>query len=494
MNLTQKSLAAGALLLAASSTLQAQYAPPPPTQPFPGFLNQYLRTEDPYWANWDFGAQLRLRYEIRDNGGATFTGPAADFRRNLAPGTDNDNSLFMTKLLVRAGYTDKWWSAFIQGRQSTTTGDERNPNIESDGPLDLHQAFVTVGNHKEFPVSLKVGRQEMAYGDERLVGAFAWNNVGRVFDATKARWQTEHFTAEAFSGRVIIPDDNNFNKANDYDWFSGLYVTTKAVPKQTTEVYAFSRNASRGSPTALGVGLAAPLNGPAPRDIYTFGLRGKSNPGELGNWDYTYEFMAQFGHFNDPLRAASGQASLEHEAFAMVINGGYTFTDAPWTPRLGLEYSYASGDSNPNDNKHETFENLFPTNHKFYGYMDFFSLQNLHDVRLMLTAKPTPRLSLALEGHLFWLADDRDNLYAVNGARRGAIAPTPAGGYGLNSGYSKFVGGEIDLIAGYALTKFASLEAGFGHFFTGGYVNSTFAPVGGAQSANWVYLQTMLNF
>ena len=36
-------------------------------------------------------------------------------------------------------------------------------------------------------------------------------------------------------------------------------------------------------------------------------------------------------------------------------------------------------------------------------------------VRMMITAKPTPRLSLALEGHLFWLADDRDSLYAVNG-------------------------------------------------------------------------------
>ena len=133
-------LTTGALALAATATsVTAQYAPPPPTQPFPGFLNQYLRAQDPYWSNWDFGAQLRLRYEVRDNGGATFTGGPADFRKTLLPGTDNDNSLFMTKLLVRAGYTDKWWSAFIQGRASTTTGDERPLNLESDGPMDLHE-------------------------------------------------------------------------------------------------------------------------------------------------------------------------------------------------------------------------------------------------------------------------------------------------------------------------------------------------------------------
>ena len=491
MKPTQSLLTTGALALAATATTAtAQYAPPPPTQPFPGFLNQELRAADPYWANWDFGGLLRLRYEGKDNAGFTAAGFGGDFRK---AGVDNNNSYFMSKLLLRTGYTDKWWSAFLQGRSSTTTGDDRNPNAESDGPLDLHQAFVTVGNHKEFPVSLKVGRQELSYGDERLVGAFAWNNIGRVFDAAKVRWQHEHFTAEAFTSRVVIPDDNNANVSNDYDLFSGLYVTTKAVPKQTSDFYLLARNASAGSPTALGTGLAAALNGPSARDIYTLGTRGKSDPGAYGNWDYTYEAMAQFGHFNE--RAGAAIRSQKQEAYALVLNGGYTFADAPWTPRLGLEYSFASGDSDPTDGKHETFENLFPTNHKFYGYMDFFSLQNLHDVRIMLTAKPTPRLSLALEGHLFWLADDRDSLYAVNGTPRGGLTSTAGTGYGLNSSYSKFVGGEIDFIAGYSLTKFASLEAGFGHFFTGGYVNSTFSAVaGGSTSANWFYLQTTVTF
>ncbi|NBR84394.1 MAG: hypothetical protein EBS84_05070 [Proteobacteria bacterium] len=494
MNLNQKTIAAGALLLAAVPAAQAQYAPPPPTQPFPGFLNQELRAKDPYWANWDFGAQLRLRYESKDDAGFTAAGAAGDFKKT---GVDNNNAYFMTKLLLRVGYTDQWWSAFIQGRNSTTTGDDRNPNVESDGLLDLHQAYVTLGNHKEFPVSLKVGRQELSYGEERLVGAFAWNNVGRVFDAAKLRWQHEHFTAEAFTSHVVIPNDNNFNVSNEYDYFSGLYVTTKAIPKQSSDFYFLARNTAVGSATVATVGLLpataqTALNGPGPRDIYTLGARGKSDPGAYGNWDYTYEVMAQFGHFNE--RVGATIRSQKQEAYAYVLNGGYTFADTAWTPRLGLEYSYASGDSNPADNKHETFENLFPTNHKFYGYMDFLALQNLHDVRVMLTAKPTPQLSVALEGHLFWLADDRDSLYAVNGAPRGGLAGTPGTGYGLNSRYSKFVGGEIDFIAGYALNKFTSIEVGAGHFFTGGYLNSTFSAAGGSTDANWCYLQTTLNF
>ena len=34
----------------------------------------------------------------------------------------------------------------------------------------LLAAFVFLGNHKAFPVSVKVGRQELFYGDHRLVG------------------------------------------------------------------------------------------------------------------------------------------------------------------------------------------------------------------------------------------------------------------------------------------------------------------------------------
>jgi hypothetical protein len=317
-----------------------------------------------------------------------------------------------------------------------------------------------------------------------------------VFDAAKLRWQNEYFGADFFTSRVIIPDDNNLNVPNDYDWFSGIYATSKMLPKNTTELYFLSRNTAGGSPTALGVGLPAALNGPAPRDIYTAGLRLKSTPGEFGNWDYTAEFMGQFGHFNDARLAAN--QSLEHQAYAIVLNGGYTFADAWATPRVALEYSHGSGDSNPTDGKHETFENLFPTNHKFYGYMDFLSLQNLHDVRFVTTLKPHPRLSLGLEFHLFWLDSDLDNLYNVAGAPRGGLG-NPVGGYGSgygnNSANSKFVGSELDIVAGYTLTKFSSLEAGYGHFFRGDYIKNSFTTAGTQSTdADWFYLQINVNF
>ena len=52
-----------------------------------------------------------------------------------------------------------------------------------------------------------MGRQELIYGEERLIGAFGWNNIGRAFDAAKLRWQNAWFGADFFTGYPVIPAD-----------------------------------------------------------------------------------------------------------------------------------------------------------------------------------------------------------------------------------------------------------------------------------------------
>jgi len=500
MKLNLKTLATTSIVLAAINSIYGQYTPPPPVAPFPGFINEALRKNDPYMNQWDIGGAVRLRYELKENG--LGLPPANDFRDNTTATTQNDNDYFSSKILARIAYTDKWWSAYVEGRSSMTMGDERSttgagavPGIggnggpEQDGPVDLHQAYFTLGNHKEFPLSLKVGRQELSYGDERLVGAFAWNNIGRVFDAAKVRWQNPLFAAEAFVSKVVLPDDNNFNTWNDYNLFSGLHITTKKIPKNTTELYFFARNEEPGVATANpGAVLPFQVAAPYARDIYTIGGRLKSNPGDFGNFDYTVEGAFQFGTWEQ-----TAGTETAHQAYAFMANIGYTLNDYDSKPRFALEYAYGSGDSDPTDGKHETFDNLYPTNHKFYGYMDFFSWQNLHDVRAIFTIKPTARLSLALEGHMFWAADTGDNIYNAGGVGRGPNAPSGAG-FGRND-YDSYLGSEVDVVAGYAVNKFINLEAGYGHFFVGDYIEQTWDTPGfGSVDADWVYVQTVIRF
>lgn len=515
-----KHLSAGALVLAALNHAEAQYTPPAPPAPFQGFINEYLRGKDPYLNQWDIGGDNRIRYEVKDGFAIAGIGSAAtvpnsvslDFRDKNA---STANEYVLTRTRFHVGYTDKWWNAYGEAQASTAHNDRRYayPNTpavpgtirkQGYGPendtLDLHQAYVTIGNHKEFPVSLKAGRQELSYGDERLIGAFGWNNVGRAFDAGKLRWQNEYFSADFFSGFPVVPEDGQFDVDNGKDLLSGVYATSLMIPKTILEVYFLARNSGTG---AAGFMPSPQFPQPSARDIYTIGGRVKSKAGEIGNWDYTVEGAYQFGDYRDPRAGVAGAANagtptqrLTQDAYMFIIQGGYTFVDWWATPRLGLEFDYSSGDSNPKDGTHGTFDNLFPTNHKFYGYMDMASLQNIQDLRSTLSLKPTTRTSVAIEGHALWLASTSDNFYNVGGGARGGVNPTPAGnGYGINPNYSNFLGTEIDVIAGYALTRFAQIEAGYGHFFVGDYIEQSLSnPAFGSRDADWFYVQTSLKF
>lgn len=489
------------LVLAAVNAVHAQYTPPQSPAPFTGFINEALRKDNPAMAAWDFGGSVRGRYELKDGYGIPGVAGSLDFRDF---GDSVDNDYFLERIRVRGGYADHWWGAMVEGQFSFAQNDKRfaYANVppvpgtvqrKGDGPeadiAELHQAYVTVGNHKEFPLSAKIGRQEMSYGEERLVGAFGWNNIGRTFDAAKMRWQNDWFGADIFTGRPVIPEDGEFDVSNDYDYFSGIYANVNQVPKHTLDVYFFARNASA---EAIAAEPSPQFPQPSARDIYTIGTRLKSKPGALGGWDYTIEGAYQFGNFQD-LRLGATSARLDHRAYMFIAQGGYTFAGTWGTPRIGLEYAYGSGDGNSTDAVHETFENLFPTNHKFYGYMDFASLQNIQDVRLSLTLKPMKTLSIALEGHGFWLATTDDNFYNVGGAPRGGVASTPGNAYGVNPSYGPALGAEIDFVVGWAFAKFAQLEAGYGHFFRGDYIASSLSAVG-SQDANFFYAQLNVTF
>src|SRR5207253_6274647 len=102
--------------------------------------------------------------------------------------------------------------------------------------------------------------------------------------------------------------------------------------------------------------------------------------------------------------------------------------------------------------------------------MDLFSLQNVQDLGAILTAKPLPTISLALEGYAFWLANTHDNFYNVGGAPRGGLGTTAGTGYGINPGYGDYVGSSLTAIGGWAVTKYLQVEGGYMHFFVGDYV------------------------
>jgi hypothetical protein len=284
--------------------------------------------------------------------------------------------------------------------------------------------------------------------------ALEWSNIIRTFDAVKLRYTgKDGLWVDAFISSVVVIDRFGMDDSDKDSLLSGLYAHIPTLGIQDTELYALYFDDTNRNDHFL-----------------TLGTHWKSTPGKLGPWDYETEFVVQTG-------TAGGR---DLSAFASYVEAGYTF-QAPWKPRLGLEYSYASGDGNAADNKQGAFQNLFPTNHLHYGLMDAFSWSNSHDIALHLSAKPTTKLTTSLDFHLFWLADTADTWRRANATT--AVRPA-------NAAASNYAGSELDVLVTYAASNHLTLTAGYSHFFAGDYLSDT----GTGSDADFVYLMTSIKF
>lgn len=437
-----------------------------------------------------FDVQDRLRGEVRYN----------NYDFNSAADALTDDSFLLQRF--RIGMLVKpveWLKFYVQGQDSREIGSDR-ANIpgalgaEGDDSFDLRQAYVEISNYKECPWGLKVGRQILSYGDERLVGAFDWNNFGRTFDAVKLTYKGAGFSVDAFTSSPVVIWHDKFNKSDVFNQYgtqahrdlflSGIYLTVDPLPFGTWDFYTFMLDQAAGNVANVeGALTTAPVKGSltAHSDFATMGTRIKGDPKKLHGWEFGGEFAYQAGKVR----------GLNLNAFAGTAGVGYNWLETPWKPRLYVEYNYASGDDSPASKKGavtgndiNTFQNLFPTNHKFYGIMDLFSWQNLQNVMVSTRVSPLKNLTLQLDYNAFWLANTNDAWYRANGLT--TVRPLNAAARRADS----FAGQELDFVATWNATKYLQLQGGYSHFFAGAYLKDT----GPHSDADFAYLQATITF
>ncbi len=417
--------------------------PPPATPPNPlSFYDGALV----------FDFQEKVRGEYRSN----------NFDFNDSLDTVNDDSWLLQR--VRLGMKIKatpWLSFYAQG-QDTREFDSNRENVigqlgaEGDDTFDLRQGYIELGNPKS-GLSFKVGRQLMTYGDERLIGPLDWANQGRTFDAARFHYAGTDWWLDAFAASVVKFQDDKFNESNSDQILSGLYFSsTGLIPAFSTDIYA--------------LGLTESLQGGDTKFV-TLGTRLKADPTKLHGWDYETEMAVQFGDLK----------GKELAAFAGHWGAGYVWLGNSWKPRLFAEYNFATGDGDAKDGSVGTFQNLFPTNHKFYGYADFFSWQNIHNPAVSFSVQPTKTLTLRLDYHAFFLANTNDAWYRANGVA--TVRP-------ITPGANSFVGTELDATATWKATKNLAFQAGYSKFFAGKYLSSS----GANDNADFAYLQASIDF
>lgn len=413
------------------------------------FIQDYLPKQ---WSDKiKISAEARYRLEAKDD---------FDFKET-ADDTDTFH-LLRLRLNIDSNISDNL-RGFLQ-LQDSRIFDSLSANRFSTSfrdEFDIRQAYVDIKGL--IPgITLRAGREELSYGDQRLLGGFNWSNVAQTFDAVKLIYAQDKFNLEAFfSNKVPIDRANPNNWYDDDQSLHGIYAAYKGIDKHTLDLYYLLRKTTEN--VSFGASGADKL------DERTIGLRLKGE--KINNFDYTFEPMYQFGEFG----------SKDVNAYAIIALAGYTFNDLAWKPRVGLEWDFASGDDDASDGERNTFDNLWPTNHLHYGYMDLFSLQNLNAYRLTADIKPIPKLTLQTDYWIFNLDETSDAAY---NAGRGQLR---AASQGAGSG---FAGSEIDFLVKYSMNKNISLLGGYSHFFAGKFLKQT----GANDDADYFYLQSILKF
>ncbi len=398
------------------------------------------------------GGEFRYRLELRD-----------DFTFNDSSYEDDAIHLLRTRLHVDVS-AGPHVRAFVQGQDAESVAssglNRTNGFIDR---LDLRQLFVELTSPMgAFPATFKVGRQELVYGEQRFVGAFDWSNVTRVFDAVKASWTpTTWAQIDGWFSQVVLIDRVRPDSADHGDDFYGLYTSLKPLKNHVLDTFLFIRhdrdNELRGEIASHRGQLKE----------YTLGNRFR---GKRANVDYGLEWAWQFG----------SRAHEDIAAWAWHNELGYTFADIPWSPRIGMEYNHGSGDDNTSDGQVSNFDNLFPTNHLHYGYIDFASLRNLDHLEANLTVKPTKPFTLIGKYHGFFLDTNKSAWF---NAGQSVIRTA-----GVSA--SQTLGQEVDLLAKCQVSQHVDTVMGYAHFHAGAFVRDT----GPSDDANFFYWQTTVKF
>ena len=307
------------------------------------------------------------------------------------------------------------------------------------GPFDLRSAFADVGGAAS-PVAVRVGRQELVFGEQRLVGHVGWLNTARTFDAARVTIRSKRFQVDAFGASVVRILDEEFDKSGSGNRFFGVYGSTgMLVPQSTIEPYLLWRG-DRSLRTESGAHGNLEVTTVGVRCVGTLPAR----------FEYGTEMAAQIGSLgSDSIRAWAGHWQLRVS----------TPTRIP--VRFTSEYNYASGDANPADGRRGTFDQLYPTGHDKYGLADQVGWRNIHHLRWGGDVSPWRGWQFAGNHHSWWLAETADALYSAGSA----LVARVAGGAAVSH-----VGQEIDVQASRAIAPQIQVAAGYAYVFPGGFL------------------------
>ncbi len=361
------------------------------------------------------GGQIRYRSEQNDKG--------------LTPESKSATFSYLRTRLNLSFSPNESVSGLIQIQDSRTLGEEGS--TLSDGSadnMDLHQAYAKI---QLAPLwSLKVGRMEVIYGPQRLMGAVGWHNIGRSFDGFVLKFAKDKMTVDIFN--FIEHEMDIYMDIYDEDFddvmVRGAYSSFYVMPGMKTDVFIIQDG-----------------------ERMTYGGYAK---GKISGIGYELESAIQKGN---------SWANQDIKYNGMMWGANFSYTLGGNTVTAGADY--ISGDDSTTT-EIESFHTLYATNHKYYGFMDYF-------------------LNLPFHTNGQGLIDMHIKAALVS---VGGIRPFLAIHSFKNADQSGEFGQEIDITLKYTLYNAVNIVGGYSMFTNGDIMGVK------DHKATWAYLMMVVNF
>jgi hypothetical protein len=384
--------------------------------------------------------QIRPRYEYT-NGFGTLLTPTTSHTSFVGQRTRINLNYGDTKLKVKVALQNvRTWG------NVNTLG-----NIATDkNGLALYEGWAQYSFTDKW--STKVGRQMIAYDNQRIFGGLDWANQGRSFDAALIEYKGAKdqldfgFALNADSEGKVAPSTpyNTDFKDMQYAWYH------TSIKKLNLSLLALN----------VGKEYLKTVSEIETNYSQTFGTYANYAGKKLS---LDFSFYGQTGKIG----------ANEVSAWETAVNLGYAF--APKF-KATLGYEFLSGkDQNATSTTVKSFNPIFGTNHAFNGFMDYFYVGNhagsvgLQDLTLKLDF-PIKKVNLSLAPHLFYTANE--------------LATTD----------DKYLGTEVDLTAVYKASKDITLVAGYSQMFASDAMVALKGGTGLKDTANnWAYLMVNIN-
>ncbi|MEW5803662.1 MAG: alginate export family protein [bacterium] len=306
---------------------------------------------------------------------------------------------------VRLAIEPRWGHPDTAYNDSTTDSDGKAaPEIGNH--LVIDNSYIEAKKFLGIPVTLKIGRQDMSYGEGFLVQDgtdgtnFSDGSRTGYFDAIKLTSDFGIIGVDLFTAKA---DEGAYNNQDDEDLY-GLYVTIKALKDHTFDVYGLRRDQKAYN---YHKGLADS----SITKSYTNAIGVRATGIIVENLSYGAELVGEFGKIDkaDGIdRAAMG--GLAHLTYAM--------PQAPTQPSITLGVYYTSGDKEDTADKNEGWDGFYSDFPK-YGYGDVLANMGKIDpdegvwanhtiYEVDIKATPLPNLTTSL-GYLYLMASEQND-------------------------------------------------------------------------------------